>query len=545
MYVKVNFEHAQGKGTANALVDSGATENFIDIRTAERWGLPQKTLSNPRPIVNVDGTENKAGAVTKVCILDVQYQKGQQLQRFYITDLGFDWVLLGYPWLHEFNPHINWKEGEVQEEVTFKTMTNAWERWRELRRTALVAQVQVDLVTVDETVIRRDMYVLQKSELTMIEERCDAKWGAVVSRTNFAQDWAREANEAKQVLALTAKVPNEYCQHELVFSEEAAKCFPPSRPEDHAIRLKPGAPAEINCKIYPLTKTELEATRKFLDDNLALGFIEECDEGGSPWSTPWFFTGKKDGGLRPLQDYRVVNSWTIHDVYPIPRIEQILEELEGKVLFTALDIRWGYHNIRICEEDQWKAAFKTPHGLFKPKVMFFRLSNSPPTFQRFMDRIFAPLKRKYPGLIFCYMDDILIATGEDLELHRRIVHNVLDLLKQESLFCKISKCQFEQRSITYLGIIVEAGTIRINPTKINGLLSWPRKLTTVKQLCSTLRVYGYHRTFIPGYANIVRPLNNLLKQDTPFEWKDEHTQAMDKLAQAVAANPVLQRSDYE
>jgi Reverse transcriptase (RNA-dependent DNA polymerase) len=148
-----------------------------------------------------------------------------------------------------------------------------------------------------------------------------------------------------------------------------------------------------------------------------LGFIERCDKEGLPWLTPWFFTGKKDGGLRPLQDYRVVNSYTVHDVYPIPRIEQILEELEGKTLFTALDIRWEYHNIRICEEDQWKAAFKTPYGLFKPKVMFFRLSNSPPTFQWFMDRIFAPLKQKYPGLLFIYMDDILIATGEDIELH--------------------------------------------------------------------------------------------------------------------------------
>jgi Reverse transcriptase (RNA-dependent DNA polymerase) len=206
-----------------------------------------------------------------------------------------------------------------------------------------------------------------------------------------------------------------------------------------------------------------------------------------------------------------MNSYTMRDVYPIPWIEQILEELKGKTLFTALDIRWGYHNIWIRKEDQWKAVFKMPYGLFKPKVMFFGLSNSPPTFQRFMDRIFAPLKRKYPGLLFIYMDDILIATGEDIELHRCIVHDVLDLLKRESLFSKLSKCQFEQRSITYLGIVVEAGTIHIDPTKINGLLSWPQKLTMVKQVRSTLGVYGYHRAFIPGYANIVRPLNNLLK----------------------------------
>ena len=146
---------------------------------------------------------------------------------------------------------------------------------------------------------------------------------------------------------------------------------------------------------------------EFLDKNLTLGYIEECDKGGSPWSTPWFFTGKKDGGLRPLQDYHVVNSWTVQDIYPILWIKQILEGLEGKVLFTTLDIHWGYHNIRIRDKDQWKAVFKTPYGIFKPKVMFFGLANSPPTFQRFMDLIIAPIKRCYPGNIFAYMDDIL------------------------------------------------------------------------------------------------------------------------------------------
>ena len=141
------------------------------------------------------------------------------------------------------------------------------------------------------------------------------------------------------------ELPEEYKRHVQIFSEEVAKRFPPSQPKDHAIQLKPGAPDEIKCKIYPMTKQELEATQKFLDDNLALGYIEECDNGGSPWSTPFFYTGKKDGGLRSLQDYRAVNSWTVRDNYPIPRIEQILEGLEGKELFTALDIRWGYHNI--------------------------------------------------------------------------------------------------------------------------------------------------------------------------------------------------------
>ena len=159
-----------------------------------------------------------------------------------------------------------------------KTVASAWIQWKELRKAALVAAVQVNQVEVKE-------------------EKEDEEWEVMVAKTNFVQDWAQEANKDKQKQDGDPTLPSEYEQHTHIFDENAAKCFPPSRPKDHAIRLKPGAPSEINCKVYPLTKQEMEATREFLDKNLALRYIEECDKGGSPWSTPWFFTGKKDGGL--------------------------------------------------------------------------------------------------------------------------------------------------------------------------------------------------------------------------------------------------------
>ena len=120
-----------------------------------------------------------------------------------------------------------------------------------------------------------------------------------------------------------------------------------------------------------------------------------------------------------------------------------------------------------------------------------------------MDQLFTPLKLKYPGLLIVYMNDILIATLDDAALHRKIVHEVLDILEQESLFLKLSKCFFNQRPIQYLGIVVEEGIIKIDPTKQNGLAAWPRKLMNQKQVQSTLGIFGYHHAFIPGYANIV------------------------------------------
>ena len=144
--IKVNFERTRETATASALIDSGATENFIDVQTAERWGLPRKTLPRPRPIVNVNGMENKAGMVTEACILEVLHNNKQHLQRFYVMDLGFDRVLLGYPWLSTFSPQIDWKTGQVEGEVTLKMVASAWIRWKELRKAALVATVQINQV---------------------------------------------------------------------------------------------------------------------------------------------------------------------------------------------------------------------------------------------------------------------------------------------------------------------------------------------------------------------------------------------------------------
>jgi Reverse transcriptase (RNA-dependent DNA polymerase) len=160
--------------------------------------------------------------------------------------------------------------------------------------------------------------------------------------------------------------------------------------------------------------------------------------------------------------------------------------------------------------------FQMPYGLYQLKVMYFGLTNSPPTFQKMMDRLFHPLKDKYPGMLFVYMDDILIATTDDLPLHQQIVYDVLNLLEAESFFLKLSKYKFECTSIDYLGIVVSNGAISIDPTKCDSLATWPEQLATVKQVRSTLGVFSYQHPFIHGFADIAKPLTELTKKDTPF-----------------------------
>jgi RNase H-like domain found in reverse transcriptase len=148
-------------------------------------------------------------------------------------------------------------------------------------------------------------------------------------------------------------------------------------------------------------------------------------------------------------------------------------------------------------------------------------------------------------MVFVYMDDILIVTIKDYALHRRLVHEVLDVLEEELFFLKLVKCKFEQQSIDYLGIVVTKGTLRIDPTKQNGLVAWPCQLTLVKQVCSTLGVLGYQRPFIRGFAHLVRPITQLLKKERKFKWMDECTAALDKLIGIVTSDPVLHRPNYD
>jgi RNase H-like domain found in reverse transcriptase/Reverse transcriptase (RNA-dependent DNA polymerase) len=493
--VPICFESSRGTAEKKALVDSGATENFIDWRLAKALKVQTTLLPCPRKVYNMDGTENKAGVIERHVKLRVWQGEKERVQTFFIMNLGDPRIIFGYPWLYHFQPRINWRKGTI-DGPSWTLEPILWQlAWR---------------------------------------------WGKTtptqINRTNVAQEWAIEA--AKKRTPKDAEVPKEYRCHAVVFSEEAAHRFPPSRPEDHAIQLKLDAPNMIKCKTYPLTKPEMEAAKKFLNENQAMGYIEPTN---SPYSSLFFFIKKKDGTLWLVQDYWEINKWTIHDVYPIPQITHILEQLQGKTLFTALNIRWGYNNIQIKPTDCHKAVFQTPYGLYQPNVMYFGLMNSPPTFQKTMDRLFRPLKDKYLGMLFVYMDDILIATADDLPLHWRIVHDILDLLEAESFFLKLSKCKFERASIDYLGIVVSNGAISIDPTKWDGLATWPEQLTTVKQVRSTLGVFGYQRPFIWGFTDIAKPLTELTKKETPFSWTPCCTEAIQKLKQIFLSDPVLQQ----
>ena len=396
--MKVPFQSLSEQAEEMVLIDSGATENFLDKATWERMGIGSHETAKPITVYNVDGTENSQGKITHYCWLRIFYAGKQKLQRFYIASLGKESVILGYPFLYIFNPTIDWQQGKLPEALHMQTTRYKY-RFK-------------DVLDIQRRAIKQ-MGLPKKGE-------------AIYMRRSIAQDWAREA--AKGQAHLTEKtISEEYKRHAKVFSEMESLCFPPKREEDMTIPLKEGSPDVINCKVYPLTRKERGLLEKFLAKELELGRIKE---GPSPYTSPVYFINKKDSEEKQIiMDYCEVNKWTIRDNNPLPNIREALENLRNKTLFSKFDIRWGYNNIRIAKKDQYKAAFKTKHGTFIPQVMYFGLKNAPPFFQRMMHCDFRELLQRYPENLGNYMDDWWIATentSEGVALHRKITHEFLD-----------------------------------------------------------------------------------------------------------------------
>ena len=263
-----------------------------------------------------------------------------------------------------------------------------------------------------------------------------------------------------------------------------------------------------------MTREEDEALDAWIDEQLEKGYIEPSI---SPYASSFFFIKKKDGKLRPVQDYRTINSHTVRNQYPLPLISDLIRDLGGAQLYTKFDVRQGYNNIRIKEADAHKAAFKTRRGLHQPRVMMFGLCNSPATFQAFMNDRYRRAIAKHEALgtfIRIYMDDIAIATkltGSPEEItaaHVAAVSDVLQVASDNDLYFKLEKCVFHAPSIDYLGVILERGVTRMDPVKIKGIRDWPTP-TSVKDIRSFLGFCNFYHPFIKGFSAVTRPLNEL------------------------------------
>jgi hypothetical protein len=499
-------------------VDSGATDNFIDPRLIKRLGLRSLKLDQSRKIWNIDRTTNRAGMITDYVDLNVQTGAQSDKMRFLVTDLGQEDLILGYPWLARFEPKFSWKESVIDTShlpIIIRSLS-----WHQTTQSTIAKATINRIITEPLSDQEKDQIVQE------LEEECSSGRGIA---TQLAQD----AGQYTKAVA----IPEEYQRHVKVFNEEASNRFPPSRPWDHAIELKPDAPKAIDCKIYPMTPAEDEGLKKFLEEMLKRGYIQPSK---SPYASSFFFIQKKDGKLRPVQDYRKLNQWTIPNRYPLPLIPELIAQVKDAEILSKFDVRQGYNNVCIKKGDEHKAAFKTKYGFYKPLVMFFGLRNSPATFQAMMDREFQDVIEEHRLLgteIIIYMDDILVASSS-LEGHRAAVHAILDRLEELDLYLKPEKCVWEASQVDYLGLILEKGVTCMDPAKIKGIANWPTP-KTVKQVRSFLGFCNFYRPFIYQFSHIARPLNELTQKETPWSWEQKHQTAFEELRNQVTSEPVL------
>ena len=281
----------------------------------------------------------------------------------------------------------------------------------------------------------------------------------------------------------------------------------------------------------------METCKAYVEEHLRTGQIVPSK---SPQASPFFFVPKKHGTLHPCQDYHYLNSHTVQNTYPLPLIPELINDMKESTLFTKFDIHWGYNNIHIREENQWKAAFITPMGLFEPTVMFFGFCNAPPTFQAFINHIFMDMIQE--KWLKIYMDDLGIHTKDDIVLHHERTHQVLQHLREHGLSIKLSKCIFDAPCMEFLGMIIGQGEIKMDRKKLEAIEKW-KPPTLVKGIRSFTGFANFYRKFIPDFSNIVAPLNLLTCKGEPWVWTQLQQCTFKRLKHIFSSAPVLRIPD--
>lgn len=314
-----------------------------------------------------------------------------------------------------------------------------------------------------------------------------------------------------------------------VFPEEITG-LPPIREIDFTIKLLLGT-APISIAPYRMAPAELGELKTQLQELLDKGFVRPSV---SPWGAPVLFVKKKDGSMRMCIDYRRLNQVIIKNKYPLPRIDELFDQLQGASFFSKIDLRSGYHQLRVRDSDVLKIAFRTRYGHYEFLVMSFGLTNAPAVFMALMNKIFAEYLDQF---IVVFIDDILVysKTKEEHEEHLRIA---LQLLRENQLYAKLNKCEFWLEQVAFLGHIISREGLSVDPSKIEAVVQWERP-KNVTEIRSFLGLAGYYRRFVQGFSSIASPLTKLTRKNEPYVWSDKCEVSFQELKKRLTTAPVL------
>nr|CAE03840.1 OSJNBb0013J13.17 [Oryza sativa Japonica Group] len=329
------------------------------------------------------------------------------------------------------------------------------------------------------------------------------------------------------------------CEYPDVFPEELTS-MPPDREIEFAIELAPGT-APIAKRPYRMAANELAEVKRQIEELESKGYVRPSS---SPWGALVLLVKKKDGSERMVIDYRALNEVTIKNKYPLPRIDDLFDQLKGARVFSKIDLRSGYHQLKIRSEDIPKTAFSTRYGLYEFTVMSFGLTNAPAFFMNLMNQIFLEYLDQF---VVVFIDDILIYSKNEEE-HTEHLRLIMEKLRDHQLFAKFSKCEFWLDRVAFLGHVISSNGVEVDPSKVEAVLAWnPPK--NVSEIRSFLGLAGYYRRFIEGFSKLARPMTELLKKEKKFQWSAACEDSFQEMKKRLTTAPVLTlpdiRKDFE
>lgn len=531
-----------------ALVDTGATHTFVRRSFVNTLGL--RPVNTPVSVQLADGqTMTSAGTVSLRLHLSRTYV---EQRKFIVCDRlldGID-VILGNDFLKDRGAFIDYAQNALHLKPAH------FPHYITLRNNAIVPETSpinhtkiISAISANRA-LRKGAQMFwgvvreETKEGTMGNGR-DQSWeeivlGKVASATMKEEPPPWDTDEATDlnlnsrdaIGSMTGK-PKELRELLLQFLDvfpDKLPELPPDRGVAHTIPMEPGHVPP--CRpTYRLAEPEVKECRRHVEELLTQGFIRPSS---SPYGSPILFVRKKDGSFRMVIDYRAVNNLTRKDKYPLPRIDDLLDKLQGSQYFSSFDLLSGYHQVRLHEADVPKTAFRTPFGSYEFLVMPFGLTNAPSTFQRLMNSIFHDFIRE--GFVVIYLDDLLIHS-QSLEDHYQHLARVLERLREQKLYAKLSKCDFLTSELCYLGHVVGRDGLKVDPAKVKAIKDWPTP-TTATHVRQFLGLANYFRKFVKNYSTIAAPLTHLTGK-TPWIWGNTEQHSFDSLKNALVNAPTL------
>ena len=544
--------------SVSALLDSGCSGDLVSLNFIREHRIKFNEVAPIKTTTAVQTVSHSyiVGEVT----LNLKFQHLNEQRKFGVININNHNFILGMSFLQEQNPVINWKsrkvnlenrEFEDQDKVDMeindiekeisklkkltdirKAKVKLAEAQKEYNEIGLdnnskdnnnnedIKSSKVNLVEFDK--VKKSLQKNSKNHVLVMVNGIDKNHRESESKIE-------ELNDDEEFIQ-DSKLKELVSNYNDIFPKELPKELPPRRKVEHEIRLENNSKPPSRAP-YRLSFIEQEELKKQLKQLLDSKLIRPSS---SPFGSPVLFVKKKENTLRMCIDYRALNNITIKNRYPLPRIDDLLDQLSQAKYFSKLDLTSGYWQMRVKDEDIHKTAFTTRYGQFEFMVMPFGLCNAPASFQHLMNTIFQEFLDDF---VIVYLDDIMVYSRTHEE-HLKHLDIVFSKLRDNQLYAKLKKCEFMKTSVEYLGHIVGNNSIKPDKEKTKAIEDWERPRNS-KEVMAFVGLANFYRKFVNNFSKRTLPLTNIMGKNKEFKWDKEQEDSFNDIKVALTNTPVL------